>query len=71
MNDKVRLNAFATTSDGLTHAVHARQHLVTRFTQAESFSRPLRRRVARIERPARVRIRRRKPCFLARRRLFG
>ena len=39
--------------------------------QAASFARPLRRRVARIERPARVRIRSRKPCFLLRRRLFG
>lgn len=40
-------------------------------TQAVSFSRPLRRREAMIERPARVRIRRRKPWVLARRRLFG
>jgi len=40
-------------------------------TQAESFARPLRRRSARMARPARVRMRRRKPCFLARRRLFG
>lgn len=39
--------------------------------QAESLARPLRRRSARIARPARVRMRRRKPCFLARRRLFG
>ena len=38
---------------------------------AESFARPLRRRDDRIDRPARVRIRRRKPCFLLRRRLFG
>lgn len=40
-------------------------------TQAESFARPRRRRDARIERPARVRIRRRKPCFFERRRVFG
>src|SRR5690625_680162 len=40
-------------------------------TQAETSERPLRRRAARIERPARVRIRRRKPCFLARLRLLG
>ena len=40
-------------------------------TQAESFARPFWRRDARIERPARVRMRRRKPCFLERRRLFG
>ena len=33
--------------------------------------RPLRRRAARIDRPARVRIRRRKPCVFARRRVFG
>src|SRR5699024_12516642 len=33
--------------------------------------RPLRRRAATIERRARVRIRSRKPCTLARRRLFG
>lgn len=40
-------------------------------TQAEISERPLRRRAARIERPARVRMRRRKPCFLARLRLLG
>ena len=39
--------------------------------QAEIFSRPLRRRLARTARPARVLIRLRKPCTLARRRLFG
>jgi hypothetical protein len=39
--------------------------------QADSSPRPLRRRAERIARPARVRIRRRKPCVLARRRLFG
>ena len=39
--------------------------------QADSSSRPLRRRPARIARPARVRIRSRKPWVLARRRLFG
>lgn len=38
---------------------------------ADSFSRPLRRRAVMIARPARVRIRKRKPCVLARRRLFG
>lgn len=40
-------------------------------SQAESSVRPLRRRAERMLRPARVRIRRRKPCTLARRRLFG
>ena len=43
----------------------------TDLRQAESSERPLRRRAARIARPARVRIRRRKPWVLARRRLFG
>jgi hypothetical protein len=38
---------------------------------ADNSVRPLRRRAARIERPARVRMRRRKPCTFARRRLFG
>jgi len=39
--------------------------------QAARRLRPLRRRDARMARPARVRIRRRKPCVLWRRRLFG
>jgi hypothetical protein len=39
--------------------------------QAESSERPLRRRADRMARPARVRMRRRKPCVFARRRLFG
>lgn len=39
--------------------------------QAESARRPLRRRPDTIARPARVRIRNRKPCTRARRRLFG
>ena len=39
--------------------------------QAERFSRPLRRRAAMMARPARVRMRRRKPWVFARRRLFG
>lgn len=39
--------------------------------QTANWSRPLRRRAARTARPARVRIRSRKPCTLARRRLFG
>jgi hypothetical protein len=42
-----------------------------RQDQALSRSRPLRLRAARMERPARVRMRSRKPCVLARRRLFG
>jgi hypothetical protein len=43
----------------------------TQSDYAESSVRPLRRRAARMERPARVRIRRRNPCTFARRRLFG
>src|SRR5699024_2209385 len=39
--------------------------------QAESSARPLERRAFRMARPARVRMRARKPCFLALRRLFG
>ena len=39
--------------------------------QADNWLRPLRRRAAMITRPARVRIRNRKPWVLARRRLFG
>lgn len=39
--------------------------------QAASSVRPLRRRAARMARPARVRMRSRKPCVLARCRLFG
>ena len=39
--------------------------------QTARLLRPLRRRADRIARPARVRIRRRKPCTLCRRRLFG
>src|SRR5918993_179985 len=44
---------------------------VTGAPQAPSRTRPLARRRAMIERPARVRIRIRKPCVLARLRLFG
>ena len=39
--------------------------------QADSFCLPLRRRALTMERPARSDIRLRKPCFFARRRLFG
>ena len=45
--------------------------LLARKNQTASCSRPLRRRAARTARPARVRIRSRKPWTLARRRLFG
>jgi uncharacterized protein (DUF2132 family) len=47
-----------------------RQHRL-RPAQADSSPRPLRRRACKMARPARVRIRRRKPWVLARRRLFG
>ena len=55
------------------HAVHRGQHRTgtSRPAQADSSLRPLRRRAAMIARPARVRIRSRKPCVFARRRLFG
>ena len=42
-----------------------------RTAQADSLVRPLRRRFAKMARPARVRMRRRKPCLRARRRLLG
>ena len=53
---------------GPPHATVSGKH---ETRQAESFARPLLRRLARIARPARVRMRSRKPCVLARRRLFG
>ena len=43
----------------------------TGVSQADSLARPLRRRAARMARPARVDMRRRKPCVLERRRLLG
>ncbi len=51
---------------GTGQAMRRRKH-----AQADSSVRPLRRRAARIARPARVRMRRRKPCVFARRRLLG
>ena len=51
--------------------VRMRWTAVSKTAQAESFERPLRRRLAKMARPARVRMRRRKPCLRARRRLFG
>ena len=54
------------------HAVACGKHGKTQCCdQADSARRPLRRRPDTIARPARVRIRRRKPCTRARRRLFG
>ena len=49
----------------------AQPSVATRTGQALSCARPLRRRAARMARPARVRIRSRKPWTFARRRLFG
>ena len=43
----------------------------TGVSQADSLARPLRRRAARMARPARVDMRRRKPCVFERRRLLG
>jgi hypothetical protein len=56
------------------HPVPGRQHDERRSDlggQTETRARPLRRRADKIARPARVRMRSRKPCFLWRRRLFG
>ncbi len=52
-------------------AMGCAQHRTASTAQADRRARPLRRRSPRIARPARVRIRRRKPCLRARRRLFG
>lgn len=67
------VRAHADTSFEDSSEVVAAAYPVSRgdHTYAETSARPLRRRAARIERPARVRIRRRKPCFLARLRLLG
>jgi hypothetical protein len=51
-------------SEAVCPVEHARYY-------AESSMRPLRRRAPKMARPARVRMRRRKPCTLARRRLLG
>jgi hypothetical protein len=56
---------------GAAQAMRGGQHGRAADCQAESRARPLARRVERMLRPARVRMRNRKPCVLARRRLFG
>ncbi len=73
MGDEGWLYAFGPTTDRVPEVIPAAHALTAREqrAQADSLARPLRRRSARIARPARVRMRRRKPCFLARRRLFG
>lgn len=53
------------------HAMCLSQRLLDQPDQADRLLRPLRRRAARIARPARVRIRSRNPCVLARLRLLG
>jgi hypothetical protein len=74
VHDKRRASCACASSDGPaevgrpSHPMLRRKH---QADQADSSERPLRRRAARIARPARVRIRRRKPWVLARRRLFG
>ncbi len=67
----------------LPHPSHCGEHLAittgwpgprrrqARSGQTLTRARPLRRRAARIARPARVRMRSRNPCVFARRRLFG
>jgi hypothetical protein len=52
-------------------AVRSRFSRASKVAYADSSLRPLRRRAARIARPARVFMRRRKPWVLARRRVFG
>lgn len=54
-----------------SHPVFGRQHCAFPWFQAVRVPRPLRRRAVTIALPARVRMRRRKPWTLARRRLFG
>ena len=80
-DDAAGPSAHSVTHDGreidrAAHPVRCREHGRTDCAsaagaQADSSRRPLRRRAAMIARPARVRIRSRKPCVLARRRLFG
>jgi hypothetical protein len=75
---EVGLRGAHTVPDGVgelcrtCHPVTSRQHWLNRpVGQAVSDRRPLRRRPVTMARPARVRIRNRKPWTLARRRLFG
>jgi hypothetical protein len=84
MDHEVRSPGATAAADGQRelstspHPVPGRQHGGRRRSdpigpigQTEMRARPLRRREDRIARPARVRMRSRKPCFLWRRRLFG
>lgn len=56
---------------GLGDPMRPRQHESGDERQTASLERPLARRDDKIARPARVRMRSRKPCTFARRRLFG
>src|SRR5271165_6006147 len=70
----VRIPYFIVASNSLDRLMRLRAESTAetrRCDQAVSARRPLRRRLDTIERPARVRIRKRKPCTRARRRLFG
>ena len=77
MHNEIRLRCPHAALDGVTefrrpcHPVLGREHSEGPVGQAVSERRPLRRRSATMARPARVRIRKRKPCTLARRRLLG
>lgn len=73
----IRLRRSHAVSNGVTelrrasHPVLSREHWSATARQAVSERRPLRRRPVTMARPARVRMRSRKPWTLARRRLFG
>ena len=70
----VRIPYFTVASNSFDRLMRLRAESTAktrRCDQADNARRPLRRRLDTIERPARVRIRRRKPCTRARRRLFG
>ena len=70
----VRIPYLTVASNSVAHLMRLRAGSTAktrRCDQADNARRPLRRRLDTIERPARVRIRRRKPCTRARRRLFG
>lgn len=69
--DNVRRPGTAPVAHGQRELRAASHPVLRRQDQALSFSRPLRLRAASTARPARVRMRSRNPCVLARRRLFG
>ena len=77
VHHQVRLGGPHTVLDGVAelrrprHPVPGWEHSARPVGQAVNERRPLRRRPDTMARPARVRIRKRKPCTRARRRLFG